>query len=327
MTTYFDRREGRERQLPDCNCAGLVWDEVTQRCELPQDLMSVLNGKNRGLGFYSPSFEGDDFYDYDSGYEYIDGGYFGGYDWSYGADGGGWWDNFDPISGDYIGGGGGADDWSWWDNFDPITGDYIGSGDTIFVGQTDAESPLPAVGGYSWQDFINPWDYTPPDVPWNPWGDIFGGDVPTAPSGQPLPGYCPGGTYHPFPIGHPRQDECAPFPTDPNARRQAQQREQQRQQQQSRPGQQQRPQQQQQGQPCPRGQYRNPTTRRCEPIPACPQGTVFSPVNQKCVPKTTAAGSSISQLAKSPWLWILLAGGVLLASSGNDNTSGGRRRR
>jgi hypothetical protein len=54
---------------------------------------------------------------------------------------------------------------------------------------------------------------------------------------------------------------------------------------------------------------------------------VFSPVSQKCVAKTAAGwASGLSQLAKSPWLWILLAGGVLLASSG-DNNSGGRRRR
>jgi hypothetical protein len=27
-----------------------------------------------------------------------------------------------------------------------------------------------------------------------------------------LPGYCPVGTYHPYPIGHPQQDLCVPFP-------------------------------------------------------------------------------------------------------------------
>lgn len=322
--TYYDHREGREKTLPDCGCAGLVWDPQTQRCERPMDLMAMLNGKNRGLGFLSPGGEdADAFYDY--GYEGWSDWDFGGWDWSFNSGGGGdWWDNFDPITGDYIGGG--ADDWNWWDNFDPITGDYVGSGDTIFVGQTDAESPLPAVGGYDWQDYISPWGYTPPDMPWNPWGDITGGEVPTAPSGQPLPGYCPAGTYHPYPIGDPRQNECAPFPTDPNARRQAQQREQQRQQQQARQAPQQRPQQQPQGQPCPRGQYRDQTTRRCVPIPTCPQGMVFSPVSQKCVPKTAAGSTNtISQLAKSPWLWILIAGGVLLAS--DNGNSGGRRGR
>lgn len=316
---YYDRREGREKPLPDCGCAGLIWDAETQRCEVPIDFMSVFNGKrNQGLGFLSPEFEGDDFYNY--GYDYLYNDWdFGGWDWSFNSGGDDWWNNFDPITGDYIGGGG-ADDWSWWDNFDPITGDYIGSGDTIFVGQTDAESPLPTVGNYNWQDFVSPWGYTPPDMPWNPWGDL--GDAPAAPAGPSVPGYCQPGQYHPYPVGHPRQNECAPYPANANARRQAQQREQQRQQQQAR-----QQQQQPQGQPCPRGQYRNQTTRRCEPIPTCPQGMVFSPVSQKCVPKTAASSTSgLAQLAKSPWLWILIAGGVLLASDSNSS-GGGRRKR
>ena len=33
MATYFDRREGKEKTVPDCGRFGLVWDPQAQRCE------------------------------------------------------------------------------------------------------------------------------------------------------------------------------------------------------------------------------------------------------------------------------------------------------
>jgi len=37
VETYFDRREGRVKPVPDCSKHGLVWDEETQRCERAGD--------------------------------------------------------------------------------------------------------------------------------------------------------------------------------------------------------------------------------------------------------------------------------------------------
>ncbi len=36
MAVYFDKREGREKTIPDCRRFGLVWDSATQRCERPK---------------------------------------------------------------------------------------------------------------------------------------------------------------------------------------------------------------------------------------------------------------------------------------------------
>jgi len=35
VATYFDKREQREKTVPDCSKHGLVWNEKTQRCECP----------------------------------------------------------------------------------------------------------------------------------------------------------------------------------------------------------------------------------------------------------------------------------------------------
>lgn len=140
----------------------------------------------------------------------------------------------------------------------------------------------------------------PPRIPMPPQNPY--GAVPMAPG---LPPPCPGGQYHPFPIGHPEQNKCVPFPPPQVS---------------TRPGpvpgasagggsrggssggsqQQQpcptgytrdpitrqcKPQAQAQAQQCPTGYWMNPATRRCEPIPKCTSpGTVFDARSGQCVP-------------------------------------------
>ncbi len=43
MGKYFDKREGREKSLPDCAKHGLVWDEQSQRCEQRSGLGYVMD--------------------------------------------------------------------------------------------------------------------------------------------------------------------------------------------------------------------------------------------------------------------------------------------
>lgn len=51
MGTYFDKREGRWKHIPDCAKHGLVWDEQTQRCERKGLLDRLFSGLGKGLGF------------------------------------------------------------------------------------------------------------------------------------------------------------------------------------------------------------------------------------------------------------------------------------
>lgn len=189
------------------------------------------------------------------------------------------------------------------------------------------DAPQPPITGDWWDvpyqtPFLPPME-TPPYVPYEPPAPAPP-PLPQSPATQQpnLPPACPTGSYHPYPIGHPRQNECAPFPT-----------QQQRPQQQPRPqaspspsggASQPRPQQQQQqpscptyckhpqtgqwfrtpsgytcapvtqvctpisGQQqanCPTGQVRNPSTGQCVPVPQCATpGTVFDARAGRCVP-------------------------------------------
>lgn len=233
---------------------------------------------------------------------------------------GSWWNNFDPISGDWSGQG--AQDYTWWDNFDPVTGDWIGQGGTIETIDTTEPGALPRPGNW-WDgliDFfggiVNP-DYQPD----------FSSPTPAPPQVQ-LPGYCPAGTYHP--IDDPFA--CIPFPTDP-----------------ARPGQtSQRPPAKpvpgpmtragaQQPPKCPQGQIFSQQLNRC--IPQCPQGQVFNPNTNKCqaAPKCPAGmqfdqsrGTCVQVLAQQEsgfpwWIWLLIAGGAAVALSGDEKPQ--RRRR
>jgi hypothetical protein len=144
--------------------------------------------------------------------------------------------------------------------------------------------------------------------------------LPTSPSTQQpnLPPACPGGTYHPYPIGHPDQNKCVPFPPA-----------------QTGPSQQQKPPAPQQ-QKCPTGYYLDPVTRQCKPIPRCTTpGTVFDQARGICVPKTQAvsplpegAGGLFDELKKLPWwIWLALGGLLLLGKSDDGRTTTVRYRR
>lgn len=102
------------------------------------------------------------------------------------------------------------------------------------------------------------------------------GPQPKAPG---LPPACPTGQYHPFPIGHPDQNKCVPFPPAQTGSKP---------QQQQKPtassggagsgGAQQKPPTQQQ---CPTGYCKHPTTGQCIPIPS---GYTRHPQTQVCTP-------------------------------------------
>lgn len=207
------------------------------------------------------------------------------------------------------------------------------------------------------------WPYSTPLIPFNyglwqtpPYVPTFpeppAPPPPVTPTTTPkLPGYCPQGQYHPYPIGHPQQDVCVPFPA-PTPTQQQQQRAPSQQPAQApaqapRPSQQQRQQQQQQQQPCPTGYKRDPWTQRCVPITPQRQqqqpttrcatpGTVFDQATGRCVPVAQArrplpgseapgtelpegVGDLFSELKNLPWwLWLALAGLLLFGSQGEE---------
>lgn len=165
---------------------------------------------------------------------------------------------------------------------------------------------------------FTPWE-TPPIIPPIEFG------LPPPPPGPRLPPACPGGTYHPYPIGHPQQDICVPFPpATPSQQRPRPPGPTQPPAQAPRPpAQQQRPPSAQQ--PCPTGQWRNPQTGRCELIPRCTTpGTVFDQRTGRCVPAAQASqlpppeGDVLAELKELPWwVWLVVGGGALLALSGD----------
>lgn len=184
--------------------------------------------------------------------------------------------------------------------------------------------------------YEGPW-WDPSWVPppnWYPW-PVTGPNIqelPTPPA--PLPGACPTGQYHPYPIGHPQQNACATLSNDPTQRQRQQQQEQQRAG--RRPGTltSSLPQQ------CSGGQWMNPRTRRCEAIPRCAANKVFSPQAGQCVSTAEAArlaqrqqgqGQGLTDLlAKMPfsmWLVLFIALGGLLVSGWSGGSSSGRKPR
>ena len=331
--TYFDKREGREKPLPDCGCVGLTWDGQTQRCEkrsIWQQLMRAIRSNqnaNQGLGFIYDNIDYSDAGGDQFGFDEI------GFDpWLYGYfDGGGGGLDFSSLSGDPNSGGSSSASSSgpgWEDLFyfyldqgyDPFEAATMADEDVAagYAASVEGSAPLPLPSTPDGPLVVSPMPYTPDLLPWDPWGISDDPGAPGGSIGANVPGYCPGGTYHPYPIGDPRANQCAPFPTDPAARKKAQQQEAARQQQQARTN---------RGgsaaatqQSCPKGQYKDPATGRCVPIPACPQGMVFSPLAGKCVTKPTSATSAgLAAIASSPWLWILIAAGVVYVTTDSDN--------
>lgn len=141
--------------------------------------------------------------------------------------------------------------------------------------------PNTSLPDYSLPTYYNYWE-SPPYVPTFPDLPAPTRPLPESPaSSQPnLPPACGAGTYHPYPIGHPQQNICVPFPEattnapkPPTATATGSTS--------SKPPAQQKPPQQQQ---CPQGYYRA-SNGQCLPIPRCTTpGTVFDVRSGRCVP-------------------------------------------
>jgi len=113
------------------------------------------------------------------------------------------------------------------------------------------------------------------------------GAIPKAPG---LPPACPTGQYHPFPIGHPEQNKCIPFPPAQGTSSSQQRAPSPVGGSQSKPPpQQQKPPQQQQ---CPTGYCKHPQTGQCLLIP---QGYFRHPTTQVCSPRCTTPGTVYDQ--------------------------------
>lgn len=203
------------------------------------------------------------------------------------------------------------------------------AGESILI-STFREAPLPdtSLPSFPMQSFVDPWSWVQPYTP------IFPDLPPPAPPPLPpspatrqpnLPPACPGGTYHPYPIGHPQQNICVPFPPAQTGSRPQQQQKAPAQQAPKPPTQQQRPQQQQ----CPTGYTRDPLTGQCKPQQqaqtrcATPE-TVFDQATGRCVsraqaisPSSEGAEGLLDELTKLPWwIWLALGGLILLSRDG-----------
>lgn len=317
MATYFDKREQREKTIPDCSKAGLTWNPDTQRCEQMSTINSLLMAanlltkanpqpsENQGMGFldtedYYDDWEYDNYWndwgfsDYSAGgdYYYDDWGWYDPYndEWGY------WGDSQDSSNSDL------TNTLDWWANLDNII--YTSEPDTY----ADLQQSLDWWASLS-QTPVN-------DDPWLPdnfWDWLTGTieDIPgVTPTNPNLPGYCPAGTYHP--VDNPLA--CVPFPTDPTANRAAQQQRKQQQQAAQKAAQAAKAAQKKQDQTCPkdaqgRQQWKNPQTGKCEPIPACPQGMVFDSASRRCL-----SPQQVKEIyGENNWLiWALIALGVLV---------------
>jgi hypothetical protein len=227
--------------------------------------------------------------------------------------------------------------------------------------------PSAALSPFVMTPFFDPWAWVQPYTP------IFPDLPPPVPPQQPLPlspassqpnlpPACPGGQYHPYPIGHPEQNKCALFPSV-STPKPPQQRPSGAQQPSGsggsstpKPPQQPKPPAQQQ---CPTGYYRDPATGQCRPIPQgqpqqCPTGyyrassgqclsipkcttpgTVFDQATGLCVPQGQAVSplpegveGLFDELKNLPWwVWLALGGLLLLGKDDNGKTTTVRYRR
>ena len=234
------------------------------------------------------------------------------------------------------------------------------AGGAIVSETTSAPAPppnLPDVGQFFPLPYVSPYSpyETPPYIPTFP-----GGEPPPPPPGLPpspatgqpgLPPYCPAGQYHPYPIGDPRQNICAPFPqaTTQGAKPPA-----------GAPAPAPAPKPPTQAKPptlppCPPGYYRAPNGA-CLPIPRCTTpGTVYDTNSGQCRPvaqvsapvacaapmvfdstqgacvmpaQAAPAGDIFSGLKSIPlWVWLAAAGLLLLNQGSGDRTTTVRYRR
>ncbi len=125
-----------------------------------------------------------------------------------------------------------------------------------------------------------------------------------------LPPYCPAGTYHPYPIGHPQQDLCIPFPATAGPSQAP-----------TTPTQ---PGRATSGGGATGGQQPGGAqlTVPATPQGTCPAGYVFNPQIGVCVRVTQQGSSSLSSLFSAniggiPWWLIILLLIVISQSGGN----------
>lgn len=339
---YFDNRYNEWRTIPNCERLGLAWDSQSQRCAPGSAMLGRMLGDVGDFDFYDQYF-------YDTGN--YDGGAYSDYlnfDDLYGSEGGytpgidyAPYDPMDLNPPDY----GlpdlptfGNDVWyvepdysatqpqsDWQAYYESFGYDPFDIFETIST--YEPENP-PNVGNWPsvpYQGYLPSFE-TPPYIPYEPPAPEPP-QLPQSPASQQsnLPPACPGGQYHPYPIGHPQQNICVPFPNQQT-------------QQPTKPQPQTgggsssggsssgskpqtpqncasnqckhpttgqcittpqgyyrdpqtqicRPIPQQQQQTCPAGQYRSPSTGQCRTIPQCGVGTVFDQRTERCVPTSQA---------------------------------------
>lgn len=364
--TYFDEREQRTKPVPDCIRVGAAWDRHTQRCERPRAAMN-----NDGLGLLAP----DDQYEFDdgdglgflpaaaaagpsiwAGLTAVGGAIGGFFSQLFGGD-----DqktNYRPPANsaqqfvqfndqhgsEYVAydlsqaslaeaarRGNRADDiFSYYSAFiSNSTSAGASSAAKRVLEDAAKKNQISIARAADW--ILNTAGVTRIVQSFLPSNQDGGSS--SAPAH--LPPYCPGDTYHPYPIGHPQQDLCVPFPGWENGHPQ--------------------------GTPkppasaagglqiprCPTGQAPYPLTLKCVPI-QCPTGTRRNPLSGFCL-KTSQQGAlpqcpdsrqiydlrtrrcllpgsaeaAASEAAdekeslgdSGDWLWLLLiVGGVLMVS-------------
>ncbi len=211
-------------------------------------------------------------------------------------------------------------DSSFWDSFYRYVEMGFSAIDAEWLAQQDAQQ-LPESHSGPWWD--PSWTTQPA---WDLWPVVGPNIQELPPPPAPLPGVCPTGQYHPYPIGHPQQNACAPLSNDPAQRQRQQQQEQTRTVTRlptvSRTG---TMTSALPSSPCRVGQWMNPTTRRCEPLPTCAPDQIFSPSQRKCVAAGARQGLT-DLLRKMPWpMWIVL--GLLLAGTLASGRSGESKRK
>lgn len=296
-----------------CRQHGLVFVPLNGRCETPEVAALITReAQSKGLGFLSPG--GDDSTDDYSFDEWNDYGYD---DWLY----------YDYFSS----GGSGLPDLPIQDiNYStPLPGPGISAGSPFqdiadylsnwfygLIPTIQSEAPYKAGSTTAPTNFP---DYgSSSNYPGNPGQGSTADNLQTA-----LPGYCPGGTYHP--LNDPYA--CVPFPTD-DATKKAQAKTQRNgQQQQAR---QKRQAQQQANKSCPKDKqgrkvWRNPKTGQCELVPVCGPGQSFDQVTGRCL---TSAQKNELYGSSGNWIWWIVGGVVfvMLATHNSDKKTMRRKR-
>lgn len=280
-----------------CRQHGLVFVPFNGRCETPEVAALIIRkAQNKGLGFLSPG--GDDSTDDYSFDEWNDYGYDDWLYYDYFSSGGGLLPDLPiqdinyptPLPGPGISAGSPFQDIAdylsnWFYGLIPT----IQSDAPYRTGSTTAPTNIPDYG-------------SSPNYPGNPGQGTATDNLQTA-----LPGYCPGGTYHP--LNDPYA--CVPFPTD-DATKKAQAKIQRKgQQQQAR---QKRQAQQQANKSCPKDKqnrpvWRNPKTGQCELVPVCGPGQSFDQVTGRCL---TSAQKNELYGSSGNWIWWIIGGVVFV---------------